>query len=179
MSVPSWGWSSASSSAAFLLPRSFLRGGLQYHNIIISIPNNVDTNHPTERILNKHKELTDFHRMWQQGITWANVDPDLCPHMMSLGHNELRLHHINIVMAQCKTVVTRLPFISTYSSSSSELSDSSLESSWLSSPKCSSSDSSFSLSDASSPSPELLPFAWGETSSSLPPPKVATTSSSS
>ena len=22
-------------------------------------------------------------------ITWANVDPDLCRHMVSLGHNEL------------------------------------------------------------------------------------------
>ena len=25
----------------------------------------------------------------QQAITWANVDPDLCLHMVSLGHNEL------------------------------------------------------------------------------------------
>ena len=25
----------------------------------------------------------------QQAITWANVDPDLCHHMVSLGHNEL------------------------------------------------------------------------------------------
>ena len=25
----------------------------------------------------------------QQVITWANVDPDLCRHMASLGHNEL------------------------------------------------------------------------------------------
>ena len=25
----------------------------------------------------------------QQAITWANVDPDLCRHMASLGHNEL------------------------------------------------------------------------------------------
>ena len=25
----------------------------------------------------------------QQAITWANVDPDLCRHMTSLGHNEL------------------------------------------------------------------------------------------
>ena len=28
---------------------------------------------------------------WQhQAITWANVDPDLCHHMVSLGHNELK-----------------------------------------------------------------------------------------
>ena len=25
----------------------------------------------------------------QQAITWANVEPDLCHHMVSLGHNEL------------------------------------------------------------------------------------------
>ena len=25
----------------------------------------------------------------QQAITWANFDPDLCRHMVSLGHNEL------------------------------------------------------------------------------------------
>ena len=25
----------------------------------------------------------------QQDITWANVDPDLCRHMVSVGHNEL------------------------------------------------------------------------------------------
>ena len=25
----------------------------------------------------------------QQAITWANVDPDLCRHMVSLGPNEL------------------------------------------------------------------------------------------
>ena len=25
----------------------------------------------------------------QQAITWANVDLDLCRHMVSLGHNEL------------------------------------------------------------------------------------------
>ena len=24
-----------------------------------------------------------------KAIAWANVDPDLCPHMTSLGHNEL------------------------------------------------------------------------------------------
>ena len=29
----------------------------------------------------------------QQAITWADVDPDLCHHMASLGNNELnRLH---------------------------------------------------------------------------------------
>ena len=40
--------------------------------------------------------LTSQHkfRQWlgafrQQTITWANVDPDLCHHMVSLGHHEL------------------------------------------------------------------------------------------
>ena len=28
---------------------------------------------------------------WQQAITWANADPDLCHYMVSLGHNELSL----------------------------------------------------------------------------------------
>ena len=26
----------------------------------------------------------------QQAITWANVDPDICHHMVSLGPNELK-----------------------------------------------------------------------------------------
>ena len=30
-------------------------------------------------------------RSCQQAITWSNVDPDLCPHMASLGHNGLTL----------------------------------------------------------------------------------------
>ena len=37
-------------------------------------------------------------RLWlgavrQQAITWANVDPDLCHHMASLSHNEIKLQH--------------------------------------------------------------------------------------
>ena len=30
----------------------------------------------------------------QQAITWASVDPDLCPHMVSLSHNELNLANV-------------------------------------------------------------------------------------
>ena len=30
-----------------------------------------------------------WFRKWQQTLTWANVDPDLCRHMASIGHNEL------------------------------------------------------------------------------------------
>ena len=29
---------------------------------------------------------------WRQAITWANVDPDLCCHLTSLGLNELNLN---------------------------------------------------------------------------------------
>ena len=44
-------------------------------------------------------DLTDDSQHWfrkwlgavkQQAITWDNVDPDLCRHMVSLGHNELK-----------------------------------------------------------------------------------------
>ena len=39
-------------------------------------------------------ESQHWFREWlgavrQQAITWVNVDPDLCRHMVSLGHNEL------------------------------------------------------------------------------------------
>ena len=27
--------------------------------------------------------------VWQQAITWASIDPDLCYHVAWLGHNEL------------------------------------------------------------------------------------------
>ena len=42
-----------------------------------------------------------WFRLWlgvvrQQAITWANVDPDLCHHMASLGHNELQNGHWRI-----------------------------------------------------------------------------------
>ena len=39
----------------------------------------------------------DFIAVRQQAITWANVDPYLCWHMVSLDHNELiaRLNHNN------------------------------------------------------------------------------------
>ena len=30
--------------------------------------------------------------VWQQAITWANVNPDLCRYMVSLGHNVLSNH---------------------------------------------------------------------------------------
>ena len=44
--------------------------------------------------------VTELH-WWsvnrQQAITWANVDPDLCRHMASLGHNEL----MNTTATEC------------------------------------------------------------------------------
>ena len=38
----------------------------------------------------------------QQAIAWANVDPDLCHHMASLGHNELKCYMLarDSLMAQ-------------------------------------------------------------------------------
>ena len=32
--------------------------------------------------------------LWHQAITWATIDQVLCPHMMSLGHNELSMRRI-------------------------------------------------------------------------------------
>ena len=32
----------------------------------------------------------------QQAITWANVDPELCHHMVLLGHNELNIQFIQL-----------------------------------------------------------------------------------
>ena len=52
----------------------------------------------------------------QQAITWANVYPDLCCHMVSLGHNELRYHpqkmhiHTHMYVGVCKGhIVNTLP----------------------------------------------------------------------
>ena len=33
--------------------------------------------------------VTGLH-WWSVNITWANVDPDVSRHMVSLGHNELK-----------------------------------------------------------------------------------------
>ena len=42
----------------------------------------------------------------QQAITWANVDPDLCRHMVSIGHNELNTtaHVMMTLMSYLHTV---------------------------------------------------------------------------
>ena len=44
-------------------------------------------------------DFTDDGALRQQAITWANVDPDLCPHLASLGHNNLIEHtnHVGMV----------------------------------------------------------------------------------
>ena len=71
----------------------------------------------------------------QQAITWANVDPDLCRHVVSLGHNELMpfngwlLHHtklnpivekytwlmvedvITVIHPQCQTCVHKFHLV--------------------------------------------------------------------
>ena len=41
----------------------------------------------------------------QQAITWANVDPDLCCHMASLGHNELTHQHPFVLTLQLQMPV--------------------------------------------------------------------------
>ena len=38
--------------------------------------------------------------IWQQAITWTNVDPDLCRHMASLGHTALTFD----TMLKCLTI---------------------------------------------------------------------------
>ena len=37
----------------------------------------------------------------QQAITWANVDPDLCQQMVSLGHTELMMNLSGFFLAIC------------------------------------------------------------------------------
>ena len=39
----------------------------------------------------------------QQAITWANVDPDLCHHMASLGNNELKQVAHAMYLHPCST----------------------------------------------------------------------------
>ena len=40
----------------------------------------------------------------QQAITWTNVDPDVCRHLVSLGHNELIKHFITNIECYHKIV---------------------------------------------------------------------------
>ena len=54
---------------------------------LVKLPS--DESHWTLLMISQH-----WFRWWlgavrQQAITWVNVDPDLCRHMVSLGHNEL------------------------------------------------------------------------------------------
>ena len=37
----------------------------------------------------------------QQAIAWVNVDPDLCHHMVSLGHNELTVQPVMEILSEC------------------------------------------------------------------------------
>ena len=47
----------------------------------------------------------------QQAITWANVDPNLCRHMVPLGHNEstetLELYSVDIICLYKHNVITK------------------------------------------------------------------------
>ena len=45
-------------------------------------------------------DIFSFKITGHQSITWANVDPDLCCHMVSLGHNELTM--VKILSKHCK-----------------------------------------------------------------------------
>ena len=40
-----------------------------------------------------------------EAITWANVDPDLCRHIASLGHNELS-HHLTDDQSAMVQIIT-------------------------------------------------------------------------
>ena len=49
-----------------------------------------------QSLINKKSTTQHWFRLWlgavrEQVITWANVYPDLCHHMVSLGHSELNL----------------------------------------------------------------------------------------
>ena len=48
----------------------------------------------------------------QQVITWANVDPDLCHHRLSLSHNEVNPCDIEFILVSSKTY--SFPIISKY-----------------------------------------------------------------
>ena len=68
-----------------------------------------------------------WFRLWlgavrQQAITWANVDPDLCRHMVLLGQDELRNHQNTFIshftpwhwnVADCQNELQRKTKIST------------------------------------------------------------------
>ena len=51
--------------------------------------------HCTLLMISQHRFRWWLGAVRQQAITWANVDPYLCRHMASLGHNELTINFIN------------------------------------------------------------------------------------
>ena len=49
--------------------------------------------HRTPVMINQHRFRYWLGAVRQQAITWTTVDPDLCHHKASLGHNELTSHN--------------------------------------------------------------------------------------
>ena len=50
---------------------------------------------PTD-LTNDYSVLVELGAIRQQAITCADVEPDLCRDMVSLGHNELMMHWIKV-----------------------------------------------------------------------------------
>ena len=48
--------------------------------------------HRTLLMISQHWFRLWLGAWWHQAITWANVDPDLCHHIASLGHKALKTH---------------------------------------------------------------------------------------
>ena len=53
--------------------------------------------------------------VWQEAITWASVDPELCLHIMSLGHSEL--NGVMVCEIPVKSLRSRMIYIELKSSS--------------------------------------------------------------
>ena len=52
-----------------------------------------DKYHGTLLMINQNGSKYWYVAVRQQAITWTNVEPDLCRHKASLGHNELMQDH--------------------------------------------------------------------------------------
>ena len=63
-----------------------------------------------EHIRNQHWFRWCIGDIRQQAIIWANVDPDLCHHLVSLGHNEWIGWNILATMADEFVLHTRVVF---------------------------------------------------------------------
>ena len=66
---------------------------------------------PNMNVTGLHWWSVNIGAVRQQAITWANVDSDLCCHMVSLGHNELNCNHHT-----CKAASTVISWLWDWSS---------------------------------------------------------------